>query len=395
MSDKLERLRITVARPVYGGDVLGHAPDGRVVFTRGAAPSDQVEGRIIQRRKRFLRLEAEVITPGSARVAPFCRYFGRCGGCPWQAIPLDAQRAALMEHVTRGISHAAPGPIAPLAGFADQGWRATARLQVKDGQVGFFAHREQTLVPIARCPLFTPTLNRLLEHARQRLRGGDGVLRLSAALGAETGTLSARGPLRLDAPLGGPCHGGALNGHAFGDTTNPMGPARAPHPAGGFVQAHQEGNAALVAAACHALEGAGHVLELFAGAGNFSVALAEAGHRVTAVESAPAAIEALSATAKARGLPIITQASPAAAFPPGPYDAALIDPPREGAAELIGPLSSLAISRLVYISCDPATLIRDLAGLAGRGWRLIEARPFDLFPHSGHVEVFAVLARGA
>jgi 23S rRNA (uracil1939-C5)-methyltransferase len=137
------------------------------------------------------------------------------------------------------------------------------------------------------------------------------------------------------------------------------------------------------------------VLELFAGAGNFTFALAAAGHRVTAVESEPAGVKALLSAARARGLSgrVHATAGDAARLPPGEFGVALIDPPRSGAARAVEALHDRGLDRLVYVACDPATMARDLGWLTRRGWAVEGVTPFDLFVHSGHVEILAVARR--
>ena len=116
---------------------------------------------------------------------------------------------------------------------------------------------------------------------------------------------------------------------------------------------------------------------------------------MTAVEIDPAAVDALNRAAAARGLAerLRAVAGDAASMPSGRYDSVLIDPPRSGAGDAIEGLCCTEATRLLYVSCDAATLGRDVRQLVGRGWRVEHARAFDLFPHTGHVEVVATVAR--
>ncbi|MCA9540192.1 MAG: class I SAM-dependent RNA methyltransferase, partial [Myxococcales bacterium] len=413
-----DRLALTIDRPAFGGEVIGHAPDGRVVFVRGAAPGDQVVGVVTEAKRRFLRLRAEQVDPGPDRVTPFCPHFDACGGCPWQAVPLAVQRETLTAHVARLLK----APVEPVRGVEPtEAWRSTARLHWQDGRLGYRAPGSRSLVEIDACPVLAPPLPALFAGARVRLAAtlqGAGTLRLTGAPGTRSGTISVEPAGPLDAPAAqalsralrdwadarAECHGARLvlgdRILTWGDAFDRFGAAQVPHPAGSFVQAHQPGSALMVDAVVEALAGARHVLELYAGAGNFTLALAAAGHSVTAVENDAAAVAALRAEVRSRGYAarVVVQHGDAARLPRTARtecDAALIDPPRAGAAAAVRALAFTGVERLVYVSCDAATLARDASTVAGEGFRLAQARPLDLFPHTGHVEVVAEFHRSA
>lgn len=414
-----DALELDIERPAFGGDVLARAPDGRVVFLRGAAPGDRVRATVTQARRRFLRAEVvEIVAGGPERVAPFCAHFERCGGCPWQAVAPAAQQAALADHVERLVRRLdARAEVAPLwSSPVVRGWRATARLHWADGALGYHGAGGRDLVDVDACPVLAPEAAALLVDVRALLGPylrGRGTLRITAAPGAGSGTVTLApevgggdlaGPLRRLVAESARCHGAVLRRKGrpdlrVGAPVDLLGPAAVPHPAGSFVQAHQAGNAALVAAVVEAVAGSagggGPVLELFAGSGNFTFALAEAGVEVVAVEADVEAVAALSAGASARGLEgrIRARAGDAAHLPDGAFSTALVDPPRAGAAEAVAALHRAGVARLVYVSCDPATFERDARALVERGWRVARARAFDLFPHTGHVELVAVLTR--
>lgn len=417
-----DRLDLRVDRPAFGGGVIAEAHDGRVVFLRGAAPGDRVVAEVTEVRPRFVRAEVRSVEPGTLRVAPFCAHVERCGGCPWMAIPEAAQQAALAAHVEHALGRAAGSgaprfePIVSVPPRA--AWRSTARLHWRAGALGYRAAGSHAVVDIPECAVLRPPLPALYAALRARLGphlAGEGTVRLTAAPDAASGTVEFRpegavsGALReaiaglVDDPA---CHGAVLleggRARAFGRAGNTLGGVE--HPAGSFVQAHQDGNAALVEAVVEAVvapTGAGPVLgpvlELYAGSGNFTFALAARGCAVTAVEVDRAAAAALREAARARGLGDRVRAvtGDAARLPAGRFPVALIDPPRAGAKAAVDALARLdGLRRIVYVSCNPATLARDVARLVARGWRLDRARPFDLFPHTGHVEVLAVLQRG-
>ncbi|MCB9538042.1 MAG: class I SAM-dependent RNA methyltransferase [Myxococcales bacterium] len=412
-----DALELTVRRLGFGGDGIAHAPDGRVVLVRGAGPGDVVRARVSQVRKRHARAVVEArVADGPARVEPFCPRVDVCGGCPWQGIDDAVQGAALHAHVQRALDRAVGGsaPLLPLRAVAPRAaWRSTARLHWQDGRLGYY-RAGGDLFDVPDCPVLAPPLDALFAAARRHLLPalrGQGALRLTGAPDAPSGTLTAAPdgatPPGLARALAAvveaepACHGAALVGpegvRTFGDPVDALGPERVPHPAGTFVQAHQPGVQALAAEILERLRGVPSVLELYAGSGAFTFALAAAGHRVVAVESAPRAVEALRAAAAARGLSerVLARLGDAARLPPDPPRVALIDPPRKGAREAVAALHGAGVERLLYVACDPITLARDVAWLVERGWRMEQGRCFDLFPHTGHVETWVDLRRGA
>ena len=360
-------------RAAFGGDVIARAPDGRVVFLRAAAPGDVVRARITQAKKRFLRAERLEVLAAGPRAEALCPHFERCGGCPWMAVPRAVQRETLRAHVARALDVEVP-PIEPTAGV---GWRATARVHWRAGRLGFHAAGSSEVVDVDACPVLAPEVATLYAEVRGLELQGRGTLRITAAPG-QVGTVRVeRGQLRLGALRG-------AGGNVFDGVR---------HPAGSFVQAHRAGNATLVAAVVDALADAGRVLELFAGSGNLSLALAARGVSVLAVEQDPQAVAALNAEAARRGLPVEARAGDAADPPVDGHRVALVDPPRSGAATAVRALHDRGVQRIAYVSCDPATLARDARTLRDLGWTLDSARAFDLFPHTGHVEVLALLTR--
>ena len=124
------RFELEIIRPAYGGDVLGYAPDGRVVFLRGAAPGDRAEVEVTARRRKFLKARLIRVVPGADREPPFCPYFSDCGGCPWQAVPRETQQKALSSAIERSIigqCERTPEVVSMWSG-SGVAWRSTTRL---------------------------------------------------------------------------------------------------------------------------------------------------------------------------------------------------------------------------------------------------------------------------
>lgn len=399
-------LELEILRLSDAGKAIANAPDGRIVFVRGCGPGDVVDVALTKVRKRWAegRLTRR-ISAGPHAVEPFCPLVDQCGGCPWQGVEIDVQREALVAHVSRLLTRAAGETVEVTCVGTEpvHAWRSTARLHWRAGRIGYHLPGGQRVLDVEACPILAPPLPALYAAVRAQLPlTGRGSMRLTAAPGASSGTVSldpAKSPSAelvtaarqlINDPS---CHGVQLGTLQFGKPTNRLGPLEVPHPAGAFVQAHQPGNAELVTAAVAACGEPGRVVELFAGSGNFSLALAAAGHRVLAIEVDRAAVKALAAEAERRGLPIKTRIGDAAQLPDQLPKVALIDPPRVGAAEAVAALHAAGVERIVYVACAPASLARDVAWLAQNGWRVASAQAFDLFPHTGHVETLVVLER--
>ncbi len=383
-------LDLTVERPAFGGDVIAHAPDGRVVFVRGAAPGDRLRVEVTRSKRRFLRARRLEVLSAGARATPPCGLFETCGGCPWMAIPREVQRETLRAHVARALGVEVPTP----EHTGGTSWRSTARLHWRDGRLGYHAHGSDTVVDVDTCPVLTPEVAKLHTALRALPLKGKGTVRLTAAPDAESGTVAVeRGRLPLESwveqtPT---CHGARAGGASYGEAHDVFDGVR--HPAGSFVQAHRAGNAALVGAVTAALAGAERVVELYAGSGNFTFPLAELGVSVTAVESDPLAVAALRAEAARRSLPVVVHEGDAARPPRDAGEVALLDPPRIGARDAVAALHASGVRRIAYVSCNPGTLARDVDWLRSHGWSVEAARVLDLFPHTGHAEVLALLDR--
>jgi 23S rRNA (uracil1939-C5)-methyltransferase len=407
---------VAVERASVGGEVVARAPDGRVLFLGGAAPGDRVRVAVTEVERRFLRGRLlEIEQPGPDHVASFCPVADQCGGCPWSRIAPAAQHQALDAHVHRTLRQAAGEDYDALPMRAPEPglhWRSTARVHVDGRRFGYFAPGTRTLVEPPGCAALAPELETLWRHAATHAESvgiaGIGTMRLTSGPGAASGSITLEtetGTRKWDAwaaaMVNGPCHGVRLrwpNGDTrdFGTVEDRLGPNDVPHPTGSFVQAHQPGMAALVAEAVEWMGGhpGDPVLELYAGSGNFSFALAAAGLAVTAVEADRDAAYRLRAEANRRAQRIEVIAGDAARLPRGRWSAVLMDPPRAGARPVLAGLAALRPARLVYVSCDPATLGRDVAELVRAGARVARARAWALFPHTGHVETVALLTFG-
>ena len=419
-------LELTVGEVVHGGWCVSRADDtGWVVFVRHALPGERIRATVTQVTARFARAEAtDIRQPSVDRVAAPCTYArpGGCGGCDWQHASLAAQRRLKATVISQQLSRIAgidrEVAVEPLPGDeAGLGWRTEVTFAVdRSGAVGLRRHRSHDVIEIDRCLIAHDLVTaaevlgkrwpgaRSVEVAVAPETGERGVLVSGRALRADTLPEIAAESVQLSARPGArvPVRGrGALIRRAAGQDWRVS--------LGSFWQVHPGAADTL---ARHVLAGldprpAEVALDLYCGAGLFAGLLAEVvgpDGAVLAVEQDPLAVR--DARHNLRGWPwarvhrgdVAEVLRQSAAWHGGLHDAsiAVLDPPRTGAARpVVDALcqSAAALRRIAYVSCDPATLARDLRLLLDGGWRLAGLRGYDAFPMTHHVECVAVLSR--
>jgi len=384
----VEQTIVRIDALAAGGDAVGRAPDGRVVFVPFAAPGDRVSVRIWQERARFLRGRVEkVLEPGGARSDPLCPVFGRCGGCAWQHVSYEVQREAksriLGDALARIGGFEAGDPIPVAASPSRYAYRGRTRVRVEAGRVGYRRRGSHALCPVSSCPVLVPQLDTCLSGLAAQPPRRDGEWELAFGSGrARAVPLGGQGGERVFLEVGG---------------------ERIGFSPGVFAQSNALLLETLVERVAASAGSGALALELFAGAGFFTLRLARSFGRVVALEASAAAVRDLRANlrdADLEGVEVHERRVElsAALFRRLAPDVVVLDPPRTGLpAGAVAALAVCGARRIVYLSCDPATLARDLAGFRERGYRLQRVEGFDLFPQTPHVEALAVLevARGA
>lgn len=397
----------------YGVVMVPRVIEGELVTAQWDGASRPLRGRLMR-----------VEEPSAERVAPPCALVERCGGCDFMHMSLAEQRRAHGRIVARALAHAlrseVPAPIchdaaAPLA------YRERARLvYAADGpsvRVGYRRAGSRELVAVSACGVLVPALEGLLPRLPEWLAGAEGDGELGLALGLEgrpVVSVRARGELapgtfgRLDAAvreglLAGarvetegakvPATFGDPRPHMRGADGSPLRFAEA-----AFTQPSEAGAMALAQRVAELARegGAGrHVVELFAGSGTLSILLARDTASFVAVEAFEDAARAARENLAARGLGGRVVATDAETFPlPPRTDLVVLDPPRTGARGAAQRIAESRAREVVYVSCDPPTLARDLALLAAAGFVLDTLETFELFPQTSHVETL-VRARRA
>ncbi|MEP6941895.1 MAG: 23S rRNA (uracil(1939)-C(5))-methyltransferase RlmD [Betaproteobacteria bacterium] len=417
--------------------------DGKATFVEGALIGERVAIEVIRRKPNFDQARVTCIESASpSRVVPRCPYFGVCGGCSLQHIDHATQVAVKQRALEDALWHIgrlrAQQLLAPLYGVP-WGYRQRARLSVrrvpKKGGVlvGFHEKKSSYVADMwscevlpARISALIPELRSLIERLslRERLpqielasaegeRGPVDVLllRILALLAvADERELAAFARLhRVDFWLQ---PGGPASMHPFGQAasrlayTLPDFDVRFEFDPGDFTQVNAEMNRVLVRRAIALLEPrpGERIADFFCGLGNFTLPIARRGADVVGVEGNASLVRRAGENASANGLSArarfetanLFATSPEAVVALGAFDKALIDPPREGAVELVKALPATGLERIVYVSCNPATLARDAALLVNtQGYALRAAGIANMFPHTAHVESVAVFERAA
>jgi 23S rRNA (uracil1939-C5)-methyltransferase len=447
-------LTVDVTDLAFGGEGVARA-DGYVVFVPRGVPGDRLEVRLTDVRPRYARGAIErIVTPSGLRTEPPCPYFGRCGGCRLQHVRYEAQLAFKERQVADclarlgGLGRGAPIPLSPIIGAPDvYGYRNKMEFTFADGPGGPIvglheAERFDAILDIERCLLQSDTMNAVLAEVRAFVReqgwsvyrqdGEDGLLRFlvlreGRATGEAMVNLVTASPdvataraladrLRTRCPQ---VSSVVLNVNpkkaavAVGVEEHPvagnetirerLGGVEFSISANSFFQTNTRQAERLFAVVTEyaALSGREVVFDLYSGTGAISLLLARRARAVYGIELVAAAIEDATRNAAANGIANCT-------FLPGEVrhvlpellrqgiraEVVVADPPRAGFhPKALRALLTLAPGRIVYVSCNPATLARDLATLAAGGYRVAAVQPIDMFPHTPHIEVVARLDR--
>ena len=412
--------------------------DGKAIFIEGALPGERVAYTSFRRKPTFENARADAILKASSqRVNPKCPHFGVCGGCSMQHLEPLAQAAAkqrILEDAFWHIARLRPETILPPIVGPSWGYRRRARLTVRKVEkkggvlVGFHEKRSSYVAVMDSCAVLPPAISDLLPKLRElvgALSIPDRLPQIEVAVGdtppalvfriLEALTPDDENKLRAF----GDRHGVHIYLQTGGpDTATIFHPADAPQPAyrlpdydvtlrfrpTDFTQVNHDVNRVLVRRALTLLDvrPGESVADMFCGLGNFTLPLARQGAQVVGVEGSAPLIARARENAVFNGLADRIDYHVANLFAVTPeqlagwgrFDKMLIDPPREGAVELVKALGADAPARIVYVSCNPATLARDAAVLVHeQGYRIVAAGIANMFPHTSHVESIALFER--
>ena len=395
-----------------GGDGVGTLSDGRVVFVPRSAPGDLVELAALRTSRRFARARlARLVEPGPDRVTPGCRHYegDQCGSCQLQHLAGDAQRAArgrLVGDALRRIGHLAAEDPRLEPSDVEWAYRTKLTLAARGGRIGYHKLGDPGRVfDLEECPIARPELTELwsaLRARRSRLPRNleQLVLRVDRSGRCHAIVRTAAGPAWTGArELGESLAQAGVSVVLWWEPEDgaprTLFGADEAYPVMVFEQVHPVmGDRARAHALAELGEVRGlHVWDLYAGIGETSVALLERGASVESVEADQRAVRVAEARGPAACVSRIAARVEHVLGRLKPAQAVVVNPPRTGlGAEVADGLSARPAARLVYLSCDPATLARDLERL-GAVYRLESLRAFDLFPQTAHVETVARLER--
>ncbi len=427
---------LLIEKLVVGGMGLARRADGLVVLIPYVIPGEKVSVDLGPKKKSFQHGQVkEVVEPSPDRLSPPCPYFGRCGGCHFQHIAISRQDALkkdiFYDEFQRSGLNFGKHSIRYLSSALSFGYRQRIRLHVEEGRMGFFQHHSHSLLEIDHCLLARPEINTLLdelsrhsswlkvaEHVGEveiHVNPGDGRCLLITSFNRKprprdlsslrevVADLPDLASLLVKSPDGAlvtsfPDTKGRISYRLAGKVGKDIEVALEP---GGFCQVNEGQNQQMVNQLLDWLEGEpqGRVLDLFCGVGNFSLPMAGAGFTVTGIDQQRSAIRSALDNAERNHLACDFQQGAALeglkkiARAGETFNYVLLDPPRAGFKEGSALLPALKAEKIIYISCDQATLFRDLKAICVGGYEVAAITLVDQFCQSYHLESMVLLNR--
>ncbi len=412
--------------------------DGKTIFVDGALPGELVEYESFRRKPNYEQAQTlAVLKPSALRQVPPCPHFGMCGGCSMQHFEHSGQVAVkqrVLENDLWHIGRLRPEQIyPPIVGDA-WGYRHRARFSARlvPGKravlVGFRERRSSYVTDMGSCPIVPAHVSALLVPLRELIGNfsiRDRLPQIEVAVGAQTTVLVFRILHPLSASDEAQLRAFA-DKHGVVTYLQPKGPDTVAlfHPLDApplsyrlpefnlelffapteFTQVNPGINEMLIRRSMRLLapRAGERIADMFCGLGNFTLPIARLGAKVVGIEGSAALVRRAADNAAANGLSALTEfavsnlfeATPASLAALGLFDKMLIDPPREGAIELVNAIGDAGPQRIVYVSCNPSTLARDAAVLVNqKGYRLAGAGVANMFPQTSHVESIALFER--
>ena len=364
--------------------------EGQDVFVLGGIPGERVVAEVVRIRRKYVAARVvKVLSPSPDRVVPPCQYYGECTGCQWQHLEYQAQlknkRHKVVDALQRVGGLEGIRVLDTLPSPSQYGYRNHARFTVgRAGDLGFVNRETRRFVRIDRCMLMHEGINRILVDLQDRC--GE-TTQLAVRAGRDTGDFLVQPPLKnpnVVIPTGQKHYLESVDDRQF----------RVASPS--FFQVNIDQTSQLIGVVREAvsLSGTEVLLDAYTGVGTFAVLLAPFVKQVYAIEESSAAVA--DARENAAGIEnvefLLGKTEDILADLPQPPDVVILDPPRAGCQpSALDKLLSLPAPRLVYVSCDPETLSRDLKVLCEKHYLVDQIQPLDMFPQTHHVECVAVL----
>lgn len=417
-------MRWTIERLVPGGDGLHRLRDGRVGFATGALPGDRIEVLDAESKSGYVRARKwRLLTAGADRVTPPCPVAERCGGCDWMALARPAQLshkvAIVRDALTRVGRLSPPETIEIVSAGPELRYRNRLRLHIdRRGRLGLFSRGTRQLVEIPGCPVCDPRIDEAVARMRAIVAGRPDALAPFEAVEIRCSPNAPEIALtfaRREAVAEFSADTRALLGELreryavdAGDAEPPTQRWRLPGgveleaPTRAFTQVNWTVNERLVSAVVEGAlaRGVSRFCDLYAGAGNFALALLARGIDGVAIEESDTAVLTAERAAVRQGLTRgrfvqadVMSGVRALLAAAERFDLVVADPPRAGARSAVPLIARLEPRELALCSCDPPTLARDLRELVDSGYVLGAITAFDMFPQTHHVEVLVWMSR--
>ncbi len=403
-------ITIRLDNMAHGGEAMGRY-EGQPILVPLGIPGELVRVMVEERRRRFWRGRIiEVVEPSSERVRPRCRYFGLCGGCQWQHVDYGAQlrwKQRLVVDQLRRLGGEGDAPVSTVLGM-EEPWAYRNHVQLvanEVGALGFQALRSHDVVAIDTCWITHPMIDDLWGALDIEGWRADGVV-LRAGVETGEGLVVFEGgddlpEVAIDAPVS--CLYRSRDGHMevlVGDDHyhERLGGRTFRVSASSFFQVNtaQAERLVDVVRGYLALAGGETLLDVYCGVGTFALTVGRGAGRVVAVEEAPSAVADARANLAPDEAVTLVEGRAEDVLPSLDLraDAVVVDPPRAGCApEVLRAIAETGAGRIVYVSCDAATLARDVARLAELGYALRAVQPVDVFPQTSHVETVVLMSR--
>ena len=386
-----DKLELTLSAWGRLGEALAYWND-REVFVSGGIPGEEVVAEIVAIRRKYIAAKVVQVTKASpARIDAPCQYYGACSGCQWQHVSYEAQLSAKQDRVIDSLFRVGgfinPNVLPVLPSPDQLGYRNHARFTIKEhGSLGFVNRETHRFVKIDTCMLMHPGINKLLGDLQGHCSE---TTQLSIRAGEDTGDYLVQPTLKsTDIPIvtGQKHYRDSIQGVEF----------RVASPSFFQVNNKQASNMALVVKDALSLKGTEVLLDAYAGVGTFAILLAPYASKVIAIEESSAAVADAKVNAENTHNVefILGKTEEVLGDLDSVPDAVVLDPPRAGCqSAAIDSLLRLYPENVVYVSCDPDTLARDLKMLCSGAYSIDSIQPLDMFPQTHHVENIVILKK--
>ncbi|MEA3222887.1 MAG: 23S rRNA (uracil(1939)-C(5))-methyltransferase RlmD [Thermodesulfobacteriota bacterium] len=416
----------------YGGRGVGRREDGKVIFVPGVLPREKIHARIYKEHSSYTEATLlDVIHPSPDRINPRCKIFASCGGCSWQHISYNEQlkwkQDILAGEIIKTCKTTPEAIYSPVASKEIYGYRRNARIQCiydPEFKMGFFTEGSAQVATFEMCPILNDLIQETLTNLSTILRRHpiyslyeidirapqDDVLVLARCKGHIQGRdMSIMNKIYNDIKISGISFVSSdshrrdyVLGQRYCSYTIHAGDVQIQMFSGfgGFIQANAYINYAMIEYVMYLAHGSKRLLDLYSGNGNFSLPLSYIAADIVAIDSSTHLIRQGKLSAKKNKIEntrffcmdtakaVQTMIKDSMCF-----DTIVLNPPREGAKNVMNKIARLGASKIIYISCNPTTMARDIAILISHGFRFKSIKAFDMFPQTYHIESIAYFER--